>query len=230
MRTGLRKIRRRLPQAGRHGCGRLSSRSLARGVRGWWCGGGRGDHRGGQQPADGRYGGLLKDFKKKTDITAKFQFLPENDLRQRVTQDVSLNAGNFDIVMVGAYETPIWAQSQWLEPLDPFFEQMSEKEKRLRPRGHPADVAHLLSYEDQLYAIPFYGESSSLIYRTDLFEKAGIEMPERPTWEQVTGFAEELNGIEDGVSGIAMRGPRAGARTWQRSIRSSTRTAGAGTT
>ena len=31
-------------------------------------------------------------------------------------------------------------------------------------------------------------------------------MPERPTWEQVTGFAEELNGIEDGVSGIAMRG------------------------
>ncbi len=61
--------------------------------------------------------GLLKDFKKQTGITAKFQFLPENDLRQKVTQDVSLKAGNFDIVMVGAYETPIWAQSQWLELL-----------------------------------------------------------------------------------------------------------------
>ena len=31
-------------------------------------------------------------------------------------------------------------------------------------------------------------------------------MPERPTWEQVTGFAKELNGIEDGVAGIALRG------------------------
>lgn len=208
MRTGLRKIRRRdfLKLGGMVAAGSVAAPWLA-GCGGGGAAGGEVTIAAVNNPQMEDMEGLLGDFKKKTDITAKFQFLPENDLRQRVTQDVSLNAGNFDIVMVGAYETPIWAQSQWLEPLDPFFEQMSQKE---RSAYDLEDILQTwrtsLSYEDQLYAIPFYGESSSLIYRTDLFEKAGIEMPERPTWEQVTGFAEELNGIEDGVSGIAMRG------------------------
>jgi sorbitol/mannitol transport system substrate-binding protein len=151
--------------------------------------------------------GLLQDFKKKTGATAKFQFLPENDLRQKVTQDVSLKAGNFDIVMVGAYETPIWAKSQWLEPLDPYFDELSSKEKKSYDLDDVLGTWHTaLSYQDQLYAIPFYGESSSLFYRKDLFEKAGIEMPDRPSWDQVTSFAKQLNDPEGGVTGITLRG------------------------
>ena len=151
--------------------------------------------------------GLIQDFKDKTGITAKFQFLPENDLRSRVTQDVSLNAGNFDIVMVGAYETPIWAASEWLEPLDPYFDQMGQEQSSkfdlddVLPTWRTA-----LSYQDQLYSLPFYGESSALFYRKDLFEKAGIKMPERPTWDQVIGFAKELHDPDGGVNGMAMRG------------------------
>lgn len=151
--------------------------------------------------------GLVKDFTEKTGIKVQFQFLPENDLRQKVTQDVSLNAGNFDIVMVGAYETPIWAKSEWLEPLDPFFEQMSEEDRNAYDLDDVLQTWRTsLSYEDQLYTIPFYGESSFLMYRTDLFEEAGIEMPERPTWDQVTGFAEQLHNPDGGVNGITLRG------------------------
>ncbi len=86
-----------------------------------------------------------------------------------------------------------------------YFDELSKKQQDSYDLG---DVAHrpLLRQDLGTYAIPFYGESSSLFYRKDLFEKAGIEMPERPTWEQVTGFAKELNGIEDGVAGIALRG------------------------
>jgi sorbitol/mannitol transport system substrate-binding protein len=150
---------------------------------------------------------LAEDFKKQTGNTAKFQFLPENDLRQKVTQDVSLNAGNFDIVMVGAYETPIWAKSQWLEPLDSYFDEMKSKAKNSYDLEDVLGTWRTtLSYQDQLYSIPFYGESSSLFYRKDLFEKAGIKMPERPTWEQVTGFAKELHDPKGGVNGIALRG------------------------
>lgn len=150
---------------------------------------------------------LVQDFTDKTDITVRFQFLPENDLRQRVTQDVSLDAGNLDIVMISSYETPIWAESQWLEPLNPFFEQMSEEERNAYDLDDILQTWRTsLSFEDQLYSIPFYGESSSLFYRRDLFEEAGIEMPERPTWEQVTGFAEQLHNPDGGVNGIALRG------------------------
>lgn len=150
---------------------------------------------------------LVDDFTKKTKIKVKFQFLPENDLRQKVTQDVSLNAGNFDVVMVGAYETPIWAKSQWLEPLDPLFEQMSKKEQDnydLKDLLKPWNKT--LSYQNQRYSIPFYGESSMLFYRKDLFKKAGIEMPERPTWDDVTGFAKKLHKPDGGVNGITLRG------------------------
>lgn len=207
-RTGLREIRRRdfLKLGGMAAAGTVAAP--------WLVGCGGGSLEGSEitiaavnNPQMEDMEGLLGDFKKQTGVTARFQFLPENDLRQKVTQDVSLNAGNFDIVMVGAYETPIWAKSQWLEPLDTYFDEMSKKQQASYDLDDVLSTwRSALSYQDQLYAIPFYGESSSLFYRKDLFEKAGIEMPERPTWEQVTGFAKELDGIEDGVSGIALRG------------------------
>lgn len=151
--------------------------------------------------------GLVQDFTDKTGINARFQFLPENDLRQKVTQDVSLNAGNFDIVMISSYETPIWAKSQWLEPLTPFFEQMGEEDRNSYALDDILQTWRTsLSYQDQLYSIPFYGESSSLFYRKDLFEQAGLEMPGRPTWDQVTGFAKQLHNPDGGVNGITLRG------------------------
>ena len=42
-----------------------------------------------------------------------------------------------------------------------------------------------LSYEGNMYSVPFYGESSFLMYRKDLLEQAGITMPRDPTWQQV---------------------------------------------
>ncbi len=150
---------------------------------------------------------LVQDFTEKTDIKVKFQFLPENELRQRITQDVSLNSGNFDIVMVGAYETPIWARSEWLEPLTPYFDKMSQEE---RGNYDLDDVLQpwksVLAFEDTLYSLPFYGESSMLFYRKDLFEQAGISMPERPKWDQVSDFASQLHNPGNGINGITLRG------------------------
>lgn len=151
--------------------------------------------------------GLAENFTSETDIRVNFQFLPENELRQRVTQDVSLDAGNFDVVMISTYETPIWANNGWIESLDPYFEQLSEEARN----GYDLDDIFQawrtsLSFEDQLYSIPFYGESSMLFYRQDLFEDAGLEMPERPTWEEATELAGELHDPDGGTSGIALRG------------------------
>jgi sorbitol/mannitol transport system substrate-binding protein len=148
---------------------------------------------------------LVSNFNDDTGITVNFQFLPENDLRQRVTQDVSLDAGNFDVVMISSYETPIWAQNGWITSLEEYFGNLGQQERDDYDRNDILQTWRTsLSFEDELYSIPFYGESSMLYYRKDLFEQAGIQMPDRPTWEQVTGFAEELSGGD--VSGIALRG------------------------
>ncbi len=150
---------------------------------------------------------LSKHFTKKTGIKVRFLFLPENALRQRVTQDVAMKAGNFDVVTIGSYDTPFWGKYQWITPLEPFFADMDAADRKaydvpdlLKP------IRSLLSYKDKLYSVPFYGESSMLYYRKDLFDKAGLSMPQRPTWKQVTEFAKKLNSPGQKTAGIVLRG------------------------
>jgi sorbitol/mannitol transport system substrate-binding protein len=100
---------------------------------------------------------------------------------------------------IGTYEVPIWAAQGWLEPMDGLPEDY-DVEDVLAP------VRDGLSYEGTLYALPFYGESSMLYYRADLFEQAGIEVPEQPTWQEVRGWAEQLHDPANEVYGICLRG------------------------
>lgn len=147
---------------------------------------------------------LTKDtFTKDTGIQVNFTILPENELRNKVTQDVATQAGQYDVVTIGAYETPIWAKNGWLTELDTYADADAEYDK--------ADIlppmATSLSGEDgKLYGLPFYGESSFLMYRKDLFEANGLTMPERPTWDQVAEFAAQLDGAQPGMKGICLRG------------------------
>ncbi|MBX6763806.1 MAG: sugar ABC transporter substrate-binding protein [Rubrobacteraceae bacterium] len=150
---------------------------------------------------------LVGRFTKQTGIKVRFLTLPENNLRQKVTQDVAMNAGDFDVVTIGSYDTPIWAKYKWIVPLDPFFSRMSGTERqRYDLKDLLKPIRSLLSRNGRLFALPFYGESSMLFYRRDLFEKAKLKMPDHPKWEEVMGFARKLNGISAGVHGIILRG------------------------
>lgn len=132
---------------------------------------------------------LLPEFEKQhPDIKINILFLEENDLRNAITKDVATGGGQYDIMTVGAYEVPIWAENNWLVDLTP---------KATADTGYDVDdffgpVRQGVSQGDKLYAAPFYGESSFLMYRKDLFQEAGISMPERPTWDQVAEYASKL--------------------------------------
>jgi sorbitol/mannitol transport system substrate-binding protein len=142
-------------------------------------------------------------FTKDTGITVKFTILPENELRDKVTQDVATQGGQYDVVTIGAYETPIWAKNGWLHELSSYAQQDSSYDEGdlLQP------MVQSLSGEDgKLYAAPFYGESSFLMYNKDLFAAKGLTMPERPTWQQVADLAAKLNDKSAGVAGICLRG------------------------
>src|SRR5689334_23264075 len=140
-------------------------------------------------------------------IKVNFVTLPENDLRSKVTQDVATNAGKFDIATIGSYETPIWAHNGWLQDLSTYFAKMSASEKSsynyddlLKP------VISTLSYQGHPYALPFYGESSFLMYNKQIFAQHHLTMPLHPTWDQIAQFAQELNDPANGVTGILLRG------------------------
>jgi sorbitol/mannitol transport system substrate-binding protein len=131
-------------------------------------------------------------------ITVKWVTLEEGVLRQRVTTDIATKGGQFDIMTIGMYEAPIWAKKGWLQEIK--TDAAYDVDDLL-----PA-VRSGLSHEGKLYAAPFYGESSMLMYRKDLADKAGVTVPERPTWAQIKDLAAKINDPKAGVYGICLRG------------------------
>ena len=141
-------------------------------------------------------------FTKDSGIKVNYTVLPENELRDKVTQDVATQAGQYDVATVGAFEVPIWAKNGWLHEMGTYADKDAAFDKAdiLKP------MVDSLSSEDKLYAVPFYGESSMLMYRKDVMAAKGLTMPERPTWKEVGDIAAKLDGAEPGMKGICLRG------------------------
>lgn len=150
---------------------------------------------------------LTKDhFEEETGIKVEFVVLPENDLRKKVTEDVALGDGAFDIVTISTYDTPIWAQNDWIESLSPQMDELSEDEKEAYDLEDIfPTMRDALTYDDSLYALPFYGESTMLYYNEEIFEEVGLEMPLNPTWEEVGDMARTIKD-DTGTPGIVLRG------------------------
>ncbi|WP_299390754.1 sugar ABC transporter substrate-binding protein [Pelagibius sp.] len=146
-----------------------------------------------------RMQGYTDDFTAKTGHEVEWVTLEENVLRQRVTTDISTKGGAFDIMTIGMYETPIWGANGWLVPLDDLSAEYDVDD--ILPAMRDG-----LSHDGTLYAAPFYGESSMVMYRTDLVEAAGMTMPEAPTWDQIAELARAMTDRENEINGICLRG------------------------
>ncbi|MFC8102115.1 ABC transporter substrate-binding protein [Streptomyces sp. NPDC057363] len=142
-------------------------------------------------------------FTEETGIKVNFTVLPENDVRDKISQDFANQAGQYDVATLSNYEIPIYARNEWLRPMDTYVaEDPAYDEKDIL-----GPMRESLTGDDgKLYGQPFYGESSFLMYRKDIFEKEGLTMPEHPTWTQVAELAAELDGAEPDMKGICLRG------------------------
>jgi sorbitol/mannitol transport system substrate-binding protein len=125
--------------------------------------------------------------------------LEENVLRQRATTDIATKGGQFDIITIGSYEAPIWGKQNWLVTLDDLGADYDYAD--IIP-----SVKNGLSYNGKLYAVPFYAESSFTFYRKDLFDQAGIKMPDKPTYDQIAEYAAKLTDKSKEQYGFCQRG------------------------
>lgn len=146
-----------------------------------------------------RMQGYTEDFTAKTGHEVEWVTLEENVLRQRVTTDITTKGGQFDIMTIGMYEAPIWGANGWLVPMDGLSEEYDVADIL------PA-MAGGLSHDGTLYAAPFYGESSMIMYRTDMMEAAGMEMPEAPSWAFIAKAARAMTDRDAEINGICLRG------------------------
>ena len=148
-----------------------------------------------------RMQGLTDDFTSKNpDIELEWVTLEENVLRERVTTDIATKGGQYDIMTIGTYEVPIWAKQGWLVALDNLGADYDVDDLL------PAIRSGLTGEDGKLYAAPFYGESSFIMYRKDLMEKAGLTMPDAPTWEFVADAARKMTDRANDINGICLRG------------------------
>src|SRR5690242_20904624 len=135
-------------------------------------------------------------------VTVKFATYPEGDLRAALQRAISTHSYAFNVVMIGPYETPLFAKNAWLTDLS---KQYIANDAAYDAGDLLPPIAKSLSYKGDMYAVPFYGESSMMFYNKTLFQQAGLTMPHNPTWDQIQGFAAKLN--QPGkVSGICLRG------------------------
>lgn len=119
-------------------------------------------------------------------------------LRQRLTTDIATKSGQFDVMTIGMYEAPIWGKKDWLVELKPAAAYDVDD---LLP-----SIREGLSVNGKLYAAPFYGESSMIMYRTDLVKKAGMTIGDRPNWTRIRDVAAKIHDPANGVYGICLRG------------------------
>src|SRR5881628_3004852 len=142
-------------------------------------------------------------FTKQTGIRVNYTVLPENDVRDKISQEFSSQAGQYDVASLSNFEIPIYARSKWIAPLDPYL----AKDAAFDQPDILGPMTKSLSGDDgKIYGEPFYGESSFLMYRKDVLTAKGVTMPANPTWHQVADIAAKVDGKQPGMAGICLRG------------------------
>jgi len=177
------------------------------------CSGG-GDDRGGATSAGGSINVAIVDnpnmkdlahltpslFTAKSHIKVNYTILDEGTLREVIAGDVTASGRLFDVVMIGTYEAPQFGKDGYIADLT----RRATADKAYKLGDIIPTVRNALSFHGKLYALPFYGESSFLMYRRDVLRHAGIRMPAKPTWRQVAVIARRLDTPK--MAGICLRG------------------------
>ncbi len=137
--------------------------------------------------------------KKNPKVKFNWYFMEENVLRRRILSSLLTGEKLFDTIFVGSIDTIDYAKRGWLSPFEE-FPATYEKDDLIKP------VIDRLKYQNKIYSLPFYGESTMTYYRKDLFEKASLKMPEKPTYAELLTFAKKLHNPDKNIYGICLRG------------------------
>jgi len=141
---------------------------------------------------------VAEKYTAETGVKLNWVSLEEGVLREQVTSDTATGGGEYDIINIGMQEAPIWGKAGWIEPLN--FGSSYDIDDML-----PA-IRNGLSHEGTLYAAPFYGESSMVMYRKDLTDKAGVSVSDNDSWDNIMKVAASIHNPDAGVYGACLRG------------------------
>ena len=141
------------------------------------------------------------NFTKTTGIKVNYTVLPENDLRDKTSQEFSSQAGQYDVATLSNFEIPIYAKNKWVADLTSY----TQSDTAFNQSDILGPMTKSLSVDGKIYGEPFYGESSFLMYRKDLLQAKGVTLSANPTWQEVADAAAKVDD-PSGTRGICLRG------------------------
>lgn len=148
---------------------------------------------------------LAPQFQDLTGIRVTFEQIPPGQIRNKTVLDLQSKTGTYPTSFTDPMYWPLYAANKWVVPImdyvgdskltDPAWYRFDD----LIPAWRAAN-----SYQNQLYGIPFDGEATVQVYRTDLYEQHGLKPAE--TLDEYTQNAAALNDPANRMWGAALRG------------------------
>ncbi len=145
---------------------------------------------------------MIPAFTEATGINVNAEIVPYSDLTSKALLEFSTQSGRYDIVMDDWVHGVGYASAGYITSVGELAEQL--------PTYYDAadfvpKYLGTLSYEDQPFGVPVYGESTFLMYRKDLFDELGLKVP--TTFEELEAAAKAVYESTGGdVAGITLRG------------------------
>jgi multiple sugar transport system substrate-binding protein len=158
---------------------------------------------------------VLPEFTKETGIRVEVDQLQYLAMREKQTLELTKARGDYDLIGYVVFSKADYVFADQIEPLARFF----MNPKLADPGYDPEDLidgylqnigvaggkkGYLPGPTGALFGIPFGSETSILAYRTDIFEKHGLEAPS--TYDELLDLACKIPELEPGMGGLASRG------------------------
>jgi multiple sugar transport system substrate-binding protein len=145
---------------------------------------------------------IIADFEKaNTDIKVEYVGIPSTEVQSKY--DTAIQGGGLpDVGGVGAAMLAGIAAQNALEPLEGRLAESSLGGKLNEDMVESVKVAG--GSEDNMFTIPTSANNGTLYYRTDLFDKAGLDAP--TTWDAFYEAAEKLTAVKKNEFGYTIRG------------------------
>lgn len=126
----------------------------------------------------------LGRFTSQSGLNATFNPFPSNEYHTKMV--ASFTSGtNFDVVYVRDSFLAEWASAGWIVPItglpgvDDYMADL------------PQGIIEQMSFEGEVYGLPYYSGNSVFVYNQRLLKKAGINSPPK-TWDELTKQASTL--------------------------------------
>ena len=155
----------------------------------------------------------IKDFEGKYNVKINYDLLGRSNFDEKIIIELSSGSDAHDVYYVFGESLPQYLENDWLLPIDDLIsDKKITDDNELKINDILEGPLKACTYKEKTFGLPVFSATVIMYYRTDYFEKAGIDGPPK-TWDELAEACKKLKAI--GVEPLGMRGAKAfGAAGW----------------